>query len=56
MCGRKINSARQLTVPGSYGQSIDVKKGQHVAVRDIEGGQCGDFGAIDWCHSRSTYL
>jgi uncharacterized protein YcgI (DUF1989 family) len=47
MVGRKINSARQLTVPGGYGRSIDVKKGQFVTVRDIEGGQCGDFWAID---------
>ena len=37
----KIDSTRQLIVPGGYGRSIDVKKGQHVAVRDIEGGQCG---------------
>ena len=43
----KIDSTRQLIVPGSYGRSIDMKKGQHVAVRDIEGGQCGDFWAID---------
>ncbi len=47
MLGKKINSARQLTIPGSYGRSIDVKKGQYVAVRDIEGGQYGDFWAID---------
>jgi uncharacterized protein YcgI (DUF1989 family) len=47
MLGMKINSARQLTVPGNYGRSIDVKKGQYVAVRDIKGGQCGDFWAID---------
>jgi len=47
MPGDKINSARKLTVPGSYGRSIDVKKGQYVTVRDIEGGQCGDFWAID---------
>ncbi len=47
MLGDKINSARKLTVPGRYGRSIDVKKGQYVTVRDIEGGQCGDFWAID---------
>ena len=47
MLGDKINSARALTVPGGYGRSIDVKKGQYVVVRDIEGGQCGDFWAID---------
>ena len=43
----KINSARKLTIPGGYGRLIDVKKGQYVTVRDIEGGQCGDFWAID---------
>ena len=47
MLGDKINSARKLIVPGGYGRSIDVKKGQYVTVRDIEGGQCGDFWAID---------
>jgi uncharacterized protein YcgI (DUF1989 family) len=47
MLGNKINSARKLTVPGCYGRSIDMKKGQYVTVRDIEGGQCGDFWAID---------
>jgi hypothetical protein len=47
MLSNKMNSARQLIVPGSHGRSIDVKKGQYVAVRDIEGGQCGDFWAID---------
>ena len=39
--------AQRLIVPGGYGRLIDVKKGQYVAVRDIEGGQCGDFWAID---------
>jgi len=47
MVGKEINSARQLTVPGGFSQSIDVKKGQYVTVRDIKGGQCGDFWAID---------
>jgi uncharacterized protein YcgI (DUF1989 family) len=47
MLGDKINSARKLIVPGGYGRSIDVIKGQYVTVRDIEGGQCGDFWAID---------
>ena len=47
MPGNKINSTRQLTVPGGSGRSIDVKKGQYIAVRDIEGGQCGDFWAIE---------
>jgi uncharacterized protein YcgI (DUF1989 family) len=47
MLSRKINNPRQLTVPGGYARSINVKKEQYVAVRDIEGGQCGDFWAID---------
>ena len=47
MLDDKNNSPRKLTVPGRYGRSIDVEKGQYVAVRDIEGGQCGDFWAID---------
>jgi uncharacterized protein YcgI (DUF1989 family) len=40
-------SAQSMIVPGGYGRSIDVKTGQYVAVRDIVGGQCGDFWAID---------
>jgi len=47
MSGKKSNVAVRLTVPGGYGRSIDVAKGQYVAIRDIEGGQCGDFWAID---------
>ena len=47
MFDNKPNGARQQTVPGGYGRSVDVKKGQYVTVRDIEGGQCGDFWAID---------
>ncbi len=41
------SSAQSVIVPGGYGRLIDLKKGQYVAVRDIEGGQCGDFWAID---------
>jgi hypothetical protein len=40
-------SAQSMIVPGGYSRLIDLKKGQYVAVRDIEGGQCGDFWAID---------
>ncbi len=47
MPDNQIIGARRQTVPGSYGRSIDVDKGQYVTVRDIEGGQCGDFWAID---------
>ena len=47
MIGRKIDRATHLIVPGGYGSVINVEKGQYVAVRDIEGGQCGDFWAID---------
>ena len=47
MPGNKINSTRRQTVPGSYARSVDVQKGQYLTVRDIEGGQCGDFWAID---------
>lgn len=48
MTDTEIHSLTQrMIVPGGYGRSIDVKKDQYVAVRDIEGGQCGDFWAID---------
>lgn len=36
-----------LIVPGGYGRSIKVAGGRYVGVRDIKGGQCGDFWAID---------
>jgi len=42
-----LDSLQSLIIPGGYGRFIDVNKGQYVAVRDIEGGQCGDFWAID---------
>jgi uncharacterized protein len=41
------SSMQSMIVPGGYGRAVDVKKGQHIAIRDIEGGQCGDFWAID---------
>ena len=47
MTAEQAYGAVCLTVPGGYGRSIDVAKGQYVAVRDIEGGQCGDFWALD---------
>jgi len=47
MTGRQAHGIASLIVPGGYGRSINVAKGQFVGVRDIEGGQCGDFWAID---------
>jgi len=47
MTGKKTHGIAHLIVPGGYGRSIDVAKGQYVGIRDIEGGQCGDFWAID---------
>lgn len=47
MTDRRAHAAVHLIVPGGYGRSIHVAKGQFVGVRDIEGGQCGDFWAID---------
>jgi len=47
MTGKQAHDIVRLGVPGGYGRSIDVAKGQYVGVRDIEGGQCGDFWAID---------
>jgi uncharacterized protein YcgI (DUF1989 family) len=47
MTAKETPGALRLIVPGGYGRSIDVAKGQFIGVRDIEGGQCGDFWAID---------
>jgi len=47
MTDKKTNGIVRLTVPGGYGRSIDVARGQYVGARDIEGGQCGDFWAIE---------
>ena len=47
MSDKEAQGAVHLIVPGGYGRAIDVAEGQYVAVRDIEGGQCGDFWAID---------
>jgi len=47
MTDKDRDGAVRLTVAGGYGRSIDVAKGQYVGIRDIEGGQCGDFWAID---------
>jgi uncharacterized protein YcgI (DUF1989 family) len=38
---------RRLPIPGGHGRSIKIAEGQCIAVRDIEGGQCGDFWAVD---------
>ena len=38
---------RRLPIPGGHDRSIKVAEGQCIAVRDIEGGQCGDFWAVD---------
>jgi uncharacterized protein YcgI (DUF1989 family) len=47
MISENNNVVSRLTVPGGYGRAIDVQKGQCVCIRDIEGGQCGDFWAVD---------
>jgi len=47
MTAEKGQGSVGLIVSGGYGRSIDVARGQYVGVRDIEGGQCGDFWAID---------
>jgi uncharacterized protein YcgI (DUF1989 family) len=48
MTDTEIHGLKQrMIIPGGYGRSIEVKKGQYLAIRDIEGGQCGDFWAID---------
>ena len=47
MGNKKETHAIKLKVPGGYGRSVDVRKGQYITIRDIEGGQCGDFWAID---------
>lgn len=47
MIAKETHGVVRLIVPGGYGRSIQVGKGQYVGVRDIEGGQCGDFWAID---------
>lgn len=42
-----MESLQRVRVPGGYGRATDVKQGQYVAVRDVQGGQCGDFWAVD---------
>ena len=37
----------RLKVPGAYARTFEVAKGQYLAVVDVQGGQCGDFWAID---------
>ncbi len=36
-----------IIVPGGYGRAVRVMAGQYVSVRDVHGGQCGDFWALD---------
>ncbi len=47
MSDRNHEDTTRLTIPGGYGCAIDLTRGQYIGVRDIEGGQCGDFWAID---------
>ena len=47
MTDKQAHDVKRLTVPGGYGRSIDVAEGRYIGVRDIKGGQCGDFWAID---------
>ena len=47
MTGKRNHGVKRLTIPGGYGRSINVAKGQCIGVWDIEGGQCGDFWSID---------
>jgi hypothetical protein len=42
-----IQDFNRITVPGGFGKSIAAKRGQFVAVIDLDGGQCGDFWAIE---------
>ena len=41
------SDSNRVRVPGGYGKSIIAHRGQYIAVVDLEGGQCGDFWAID---------
>ena len=47
MTDKEIQGVTRLTIPGGHGRSTEVAKGQCIGVRDIEGGQCGDFWAVD---------
>ena len=47
MTEKRDQHVRRLPIPGGYGRSIKVAEGHCIAVRDIEGGQCGDFWAVD---------
>jgi len=47
MTAEENQRVRRLPIPGGHGRSIKVAEGQCIAVRDIEGGQCGDFWAVD---------
>lgn len=43
----KLPDVNSIIVPGGFGKSIVAKRGQYVAVVDLEGGQCGDFWSVD---------
>lgn len=36
----------RVLVPGGYGTTVTVHKGQYICVLDVEGGQCADFWAV----------
>ena len=46
MTGKENHGVKRLTIPGGHSGSTHVAMGQYICVRDIEGGQCGDFWAI----------
>jgi hypothetical protein len=47
MTDKENHGVKRLTITGGQGGSINVAKRQYICVRDIEGGQCGDFWAVD---------
>jgi hypothetical protein len=47
MSANDDHDVKRLTVPGGHGRSISIVEGEYICVRDIDGGQCGDFWAID---------
>jgi len=42
-----IPETDRIRVPGGFGRCINAKRGQFIAVVDLEGGQCVDFWAIE---------
>ena len=47
MDDRSSSKSQVIIVPGGYGRAVRVMAGQFVSVRDVHGGQCGDFWALD---------